>query len=103
MFTYLWRFDVRAEHIAEFERIYGPDGNWVALFRGGEGYRSTQLLADCENAGRYLTVDSWDSAAAYDAFRAAHALEFAALDEHCERLTASETLIGRYETIGVLK
>ena len=52
MFTYLWRFDVRAEHIAEFERLYGPDGNWVALFRGGAGYRSTQLLADCENAGR---------------------------------------------------
>ena len=47
--------------------------------------------------------DKGDTKSALEKFRAAHALEFAALDEHCERLTASETLIGRYETIGVLK
>jgi hypothetical protein len=34
----VWEFRVRADRRAEFERHYGPDGSWVALFRRGDGY-----------------------------------------------------------------
>lgn len=102
-YVYVWSFQVASELAAEYERIYGPDGDWVALFRGAPGYLSTQLLKDRETVGRYLTIDTWASAAAFDAFRAARAAEFEALDRRCEALTLSETLIGRFEVVVPLR
>src|SRR6187397_611903 len=37
---------------AEFERVYGPDGEWAAFFRDGRGYIGTELLRDVEQHGR---------------------------------------------------
>lgn len=69
-------FSYEAREPAEFERVYGPDGEWAAFFRGGAGYVGTELLRDVEIAGRYLVVDRWESAEAYNAFVAAHQDEY---------------------------
>ena len=99
-YVYVWTFEVRPEHVAEFERAYGPEGEWVALFRRGPGYRSTRLLRDRERSGRYVTIDAWESAAAFEAFRREHAAAFESLDRRCEGLTLRETLVGRFESVG---
>ena len=52
----------------EFERVYGPEGEWAEFFRGGAGFVGTELLRDVETPGRYLLVDRWDSRDAYQAF-----------------------------------
>jgi len=52
----------------EFEREYGPDGEWTAFFRTGRGYVGTELLRDVEAPGRYLVIDRWESREAYQAF-----------------------------------
>ena len=44
---------------AEFEERYGPDGDWVRLFRRGEGYGETVLLRDLAAPGRYVVTDTW--------------------------------------------
>lgn len=64
-YVYIWDFEVAPGCVPEFERIYGPEGEWVALFRKAEGYRSTRLLWDHERATRYLTIDEWDSSEAF--------------------------------------
>ena len=43
-----------------------------------------------------MTLDYWESAEAWEAFRRATAKEFEALDERCEALTLSEREIGRF-------
>ena len=52
----------------EFERVYGPEGEWTGFFRRGAGYVGTELLRDVETPGRYLVIDRWESREAYQAF-----------------------------------
>jgi len=95
-FTYVWEFDVPREREAEFERHYGQAGTWVKLFSRASGYLGTLLLKDGERPGRYLTVDRWESEAAYRAFRTQYASEYQALDLQCENLTSSEKSLGNF-------
>jgi heme-degrading monooxygenase HmoA len=96
-FTYVWEFEVSPAHQAEFERHYGPGGSWVQLFSRAPGYLGTLLLKDTATAGRYLTVDRWESEAAYRSFRARLAQEYDALDRLCDGLTVRETPLGDFE------
>jgi heme-degrading monooxygenase HmoA len=95
-YTYVWEFQVPHDALAEFERHYGPEGTWVQLFRRAPGYLETLLLQDRDLAGRYLTIDRWRSEAAYLAFRADFASEYAALDQACAQLTTHEASLGRF-------
>jgi heme-degrading monooxygenase HmoA len=96
-YLYVWRYDVPPGRRSRFEETYGPAGEWVALFRKAEGYRSTRLLRQDPETGCYLTVDEWESREAFDRFRAAHAEAFEALDARCAALTSKEELIGHFE------
>ena len=97
MIALLFSYEVR--DTAEFERVYGPDGEWAAFFRRGHGYVGTELLRDVEAAGRYLVVDRWESSDAYNAFVAEHR------EEYMERVDAtrfhydSELRLGTFESV----
>jgi heme-degrading monooxygenase HmoA len=95
-YVYVWEFRVRPEKAAIFEQTYGPNGDWAALFRRAAGYVGTLLLKDRAVANRYLTVDRWQSEAAYNQFRERFAAEYRALDERCEALTLEERSLGVY-------
>lgn len=94
-----WEYVVRPACIAEWERLYGSDGEWVRLFRRAPGYRHTELHRDRTQRSRYLTLDFWESREACERFRKAHAEDYAALDARCERLTEREREIGRFEPV----
>jgi hypothetical protein len=96
MFTTVWEFEVPEVRRAEFERIYGPDGEWVRLFRQGGGFRETVLFRDVNRPGTYLTLDRWTSRAAYEEFRIVHAAAYAAMDETTAGLTTSELHLGTF-------
>lgn len=98
-YLYIWRFKVVLDKETEFQRIYGPEGEWVRLFKQGAGYRQTLLLKDLDVPGAYTTVDLWESEAAYKTFKKIFAAEFEALDKYCENLTESEELVGRFESL----
>ncbi|HZT94242.1 MAG TPA: antibiotic biosynthesis monooxygenase [Gaiellaceae bacterium] len=69
-------FSYEVHDAPEFERAYGPQGEWAEFFRGGRGFVGTELLRDVEAPGRYLVVDRWESADAYNAFVAEHREEY---------------------------
>lgn len=96
MFAVLWQYQLRPGAHAAFEALYGPDGDWVALFREHAGYLGTELLRD-EASGDYLTIDRWASQADYDAFLAAEKPRYAQIDARGDALTLSERRIGRYQ------
>jgi heme-degrading monooxygenase HmoA len=96
MYVYVWRYQVKPGSEAAFEAAYGPGGDWVRLFEGGDGYVDTLLLRDDKRPGCYLTIDRWRSQAAFGAFRAARADAWVALDLRCEALTVVEEEIGTY-------
>jgi heme-degrading monooxygenase HmoA len=93
----VWEFRVHPDRRAEFERRYGPEGVWTALFRCAEGYLGTELLHDHNDALRYLTIDRWTTPDAYRSFHARFAEQYASLDRDCEGLTAHEAALGEYD------
>jgi heme-degrading monooxygenase HmoA len=95
-YTYLWEFMVEPDRVEEFQRLYGPDGPWVALFRRSPGYLDTWLLRDRADPRRFITVDRWKSVEAHHAFRSEFAREYAELDGRCAHLSSRETQLGEF-------
>jgi heme-degrading monooxygenase HmoA len=93
-YAYLWEFDVPPANQPEFERIYGPAGRWVELFRRAPGYLGTYLLRDRSKSGRFVTIDRWRDEQAYREFRATHPDAYTALDLECEGFASVETPLG---------
>lgn len=99
MYIIIWEYQVRVERLTEFEEIYAADGAWAELFQKDEGFLGTQLLRDTKTTGRYITIDRWQSSAAYEDFLRHWRAEYAALDQQCENLTENEIFQGSWETI----
>jgi heme-degrading monooxygenase HmoA len=98
-YVYIWRYVVRPGSEAAFEAAYGPDGDWVRLFKEADGYLDTQLLRDQADPRTYLTIDRWTSRAAWEAFRTARAAEWDEIDQRGEDLTEREEEMGRFEEL----
>ena len=95
-YAIIWEFRVRPEFQSQFEQVYGPGGDWVQLFRSGEGYLRTELMCDYDIPCRYVTIDYWRSRRAYDAFRRQYGFEYSRIDKRCEGMTQSETEVGSF-------
>jgi hypothetical protein len=102
MYVLVWSFRPRVGSRRRFEEAYGPRGAWAELFGASPDYLGTELLRDAAGSGRYLTIDRWRSAAAYEAFLAERRSEYDALDRACEGLTEAEELVGRFDDLGGL-
>lgn len=89
-YNIIWEFTVAEEHRADFEASYGPSGSWAQLFRKGEGYIETQLLADEERVNVYLTIDRWVSREHFERFKVAYDADYRKLDEQLEGVAGSE-------------
>ena len=48
MIALVFSYEVR--EAAEFERVYGPSGEWAEFFRQGRGFIGTELLRDVKAA-----------------------------------------------------
>jgi heme-degrading monooxygenase HmoA len=96
VYVVVWEYAVREGRESSFEELHGPHGDWVKLFQGRRGYLDTELLADLQTAGRYLSVDRWTTREAYEAFRLGAAEEYRRLDALGERLTVEERLLGTF-------
>ena len=97
MIALVFSYEVR--DAKAFEEAYGNEGEWAQFFAQKRGYIGTELLRDVETPGRYLVIDRWESADAYNAFVAAHR------EEYMQRVDAtrfhydSELRFGTFETL----
>lgn len=97
MFTTIWEFEVDADVRDYFVQVYGPAGAWVELFRTAPGFQETVLLQDVARPDRLVTLDRWESRAAWDAFRQAQAKAYTELDLATGGLARSERHLGTLE------
>jgi heme-degrading monooxygenase HmoA len=93
----VFSYDVREP--AEFEAVYGPAGEWATFFGGARGYIGTELLRDVEVPGRYLVVDRWESAEAYNAFVTANREAYMRRVDETAYLYEQELRFGTYENV----
>jgi heme-degrading monooxygenase HmoA len=99
LFVTLWEFEVKRGSEELFERVYWPDGEWAQLFRRDARYRAMRLLRDVGAERVYVTMDEWESRAAYEEFRARFAVEYGKLDRKFEGITAREKHLGECESL----
>ena len=101
MYVILWRFRPAVGREGEFERAYGPSGQWARLFGREDGYLGTELLLRRSEDGsrEYLTLDRWVSRGAYESFRSRQGEEYGRLDRRLEELSEEETLVGAFEAL----
>jgi quinol monooxygenase YgiN len=90
----VWRYRVVPGREADFEALYGADGDWVRLFRRSDDYLGTDLYRDATHPGAYLTIDRWSARAAYDAFLQVAREDYETLDARGDALTVEETRLG---------
>lgn len=95
MYLVIWEYQVAEAQRPAFEQAYGPEGEWARLFTPAQGYLGTELCRD-EHALRYLSIDRWASAAAYQRFRQERSVEYHALDLRFEGLAERETFLGGF-------
>ena len=97
MIALVFSYEVREPEA--FERAYGSNGEWAEFFRQGAGYIGTELLRDVELPGRYLVIDRWDSADAYNAFAAEHRDEYMRRVDETRFLYEQELRFGTFENV----
>jgi heme-degrading monooxygenase HmoA len=92
-------FSYEVRDAAQFEAVYGPEGEWAQFFTGARGYIGTELLRDVEARGRYLVVDRWESSDAYNAFVAERRDEYMRRVDDTRFLYDQELRFGTFESV----
>ena len=97
MIAHVFSYEVRDAET--FERAYGADGEWAQFFRLSAGYIGTELLHDVEIPSRYLVVDRWESAEAYNTFAAERREEYMIRVDDSRFLYDQELRFGTFENV----
>jgi heme-degrading monooxygenase HmoA len=92
-------FSYEVRDTAQFEAVYGPEGEWAAFFKNARGYVGTELLRDVETPGRYLVIDRWESADAYNAFVAERREEYMQRVDDTRFMYDQELRFGTFENV----
>lgn len=95
----VWQFQPAPGREAEFAAAYSGDGVWAQLFRQADGFLGTTLLAPAEPGGPWLTLDRWETHAAFDRFQQDFGEAYRRLDAELTPLTAAELFIGGFDEI----
>jgi heme-degrading monooxygenase HmoA len=67
------------------------------MFARASGFIETRLLRPADGSDWWLTIDSWDSADAFNRFQAEHGEAYAELDKELEGVAGEERFVGEYE------
>ncbi|HWE82124.1 MAG TPA: antibiotic biosynthesis monooxygenase [Gaiellaceae bacterium] len=92
-------FTYEATDATEFERVYGPDGDWARFFATGTGFVGTELLRDVDGPGRYVVVDRWETREAYNEFVAANRDEYMRRVDETAFHHTQELRLGTFESV----
>jgi heme-degrading monooxygenase HmoA len=93
----LWQFRPRPGGERAFAEAYAKHGTWSELFARAEGFVETRLLRPADEGGWWLTIDSWDSLAAFERFQRDYGEEYRALDVALEAVAGDERFVGAFE------
>ena len=97
MIALVFRYEARDAD--EFERAYGPEGEWARFFMQADGFVGTELLRDLDEPGRYLVIDRWETADAYNLFLAERRDEYLRRSDEARALYVQELRFGTLENV----
>jgi heme-degrading monooxygenase HmoA len=93
----VFRYDVRDPQ--DFADAYGPNGEWAQFFRQGTGYIGTELLQDVDELDRFVVIDRWESADAYNTFVTERQDEYLQRSDDSRLYYVQELHLGTFQNI----
>ncbi len=101
MIAIMWQFEVKRGREAEFEALYGADGEWTAVNRHTRSYLGTSFLRDQNQASRYIVVEYWSEMVVYEEHRSYRADTFRLLERRRGTLVESVEPMGIFTALDV--
>jgi heme-degrading monooxygenase HmoA len=95
-FVIAWEFVLKQGAQEQFLAGYGPEGRWAKLFAKAPGFIRSELARSEYDGHKFVTVDVWESRAAYDAFRKQFEAEYDLLDMEMQAYTVNEQRVGSF-------
>ncbi len=95
MIAITWQFEVKKGREAEFEEMYGVDGEWTAMNRHTRSYLGSSFLRDQNRTSRYLVIEYWSEMLVYEQHRGSRSAAIASLEER------SAALVDKVEPMGI--
>jgi quinol monooxygenase YgiN len=101
MIAIMWQFDIKKGQEAEFERLYGVDGEWTTLNRQTRSYLGTSFLRDQNRSSRYLVIEYWSEMLVYEQHRAYRSDAIASFERRRTTLVDSVEPLGIFTALDV--
>ena len=101
MIAIMWQFDVKDERRAEFEELYGVDGEWATMNRQTRSYLGSSFLRDQNRSSRYVVIEYWSEMVVYEQHRAYRSDVIEALEARLAEIVKSIEPVGVFTALDV--
>ena len=101
MIAIMWQFDVKDERRAEFEELYGVDGEWATMNRQTRSYLGSSFLRDQNRSSRYVVIEYWSEMVVYEQHRAYRSDVIEALEARLAETVKSIEPVGVFTPLDV--
>ena len=101
MIAIMWQFDVKNGREAEFEQLYGVDGEWTVINRQSRSYLGTSFLHDQNSLSRYVVIEYWSEMIVYEQHRASGFAMIEAIEERRSMLVDAVEPLGVFTALDV--
>ena len=101
MIAIMWQFDVKQGHEAEFEQLYGVEGEWTAMNRHSRSYLGSSFLHDQNRSSRYIVIEYWSEMLVYEQHREFRADAVASFEQRSRALVDSVEPLGVFSALDV--
>jgi hypothetical protein len=101
MIAIMWQFDVKNGSEAEFERLYGVDGEWTAMNRHTRSYLGSSFLRDQNRSSRYIVIEYWSEMIVHEKHRTYRSDAIAFLEVRRTTLVESVEPLGIFTALDV--
>jgi hypothetical protein len=101
MIAIAWQFDVKTGREAEFEQLYGADGEWTSMNRHSRSYLGSSFLRDQNRPARYIVIEYWSEMLVSEQHRAYRPDALATFEARRAALVESTEPMGVFTALNV--
>ena len=101
MIAIMWQFDVKDQRRAEFEELYGVDGEWATMNRQTRSYLGSSFLRDQNRSSRYVVIEYWSEMVVDEQHRAYRSDVIEALEGRLAEIVKSIEPVGVFTALDV--
>ena len=101
MIAIMWQFEVKRGREAEFEQLYGVEGEWTVMNRHTRSYLGSSFLRDQTHSSRYIVIEYWSEMLVYEQAKIAPGRRIDNLDARLDELVVSTEPLGVFTALDV--